>query len=69
MKPDFIAPDAFADDLAALHEPGVIAALCEDDRATATIDLEHDRASRPPASPSATPRWCCGGEGTGGVVV
>lgn len=44
--PDFFAPEAFADYLAALHEPGTIAAICEDYRAAAGIDLEHDRASR-----------------------
>lgn len=46
VPPDFFAPEAFADYLAALHEPGTIAAICEDYRAAATIDLVHDRASR-----------------------
>jgi haloacetate dehalogenase len=46
VPPDFFAPEAFADYLAALKEPGTIAAICEDYRAAATIDLEHDRASR-----------------------
>lgn len=44
--PDVFAAEAFADYLAALHEPGTIAAICEDYRAAASIDLEHDRASR-----------------------
>ena len=43
---DFFHPDARADYLAALHEPGTIEAICEDYRAATTIDLEHDRASR-----------------------
>lgn len=46
VPPDFFAPEAFADYLAALKEPGTIAAICEDYRAAATIDLTHDRASR-----------------------
>ncbi|MBP0465838.1 alpha/beta hydrolase [Roseomonas sp. PWR1] len=43
---DFFAPEARADYLAALHAPGTIEAICEDYRAAATIDLDHDRASR-----------------------
>ncbi|BDG73435.1 alpha/beta fold hydrolase [Roseomonas fluvialis] len=43
---DFFQPEARADYLAALHEPGTIEAICEDYRAATTIDLEHDRASR-----------------------
>lgn len=43
---DFFHPEARADYLAALHEPGTIEAICEDYRAAATIDLAHDRASR-----------------------
>lgn len=43
---DFFHPEARADYLAALHEPGTIEAMCEDYRAAAGIDLEHDRASR-----------------------
>lgn len=46
VPPGFFAPEAFADYLAALKEPGTIAAICEDYRAAATIDLTHDRASR-----------------------
>ena len=42
----FFHPVARADYLAALREPGTIAAICEDYRAAATIDLEHDRESR-----------------------
>ncbi|MGG5821526.1 alpha/beta fold hydrolase [Falsiroseomonas sp. HW251] len=44
--PGFFHPDARADYLAALHQPGTIDAICEDYRAAATIDLDHDRASR-----------------------
>ncbi len=43
---DFFHPEARADYLAALHEPGTIEAICEDYRAATSIDLEHDRASR-----------------------
>jgi haloacetate dehalogenase len=42
----FFHPDARADYLAALRVPGTVEAICEDYRAAATIDLEHDRASR-----------------------
>lgn len=42
----FFHPEARADYLAALHEPGTIEAICEDYRAATTIDLDHDRASR-----------------------
>ena len=44
--PGFFAAEAFADYLAALETPGTIAAICEDYRAAATIDLVHDRESR-----------------------
>jgi len=43
---DFFAPEARADYLAALREPGTVEAICEDYRAAATIDLAHDRESR-----------------------
>lgn len=42
----FFHPEARADYLAALHRPGTVEAICEDYRAAATIDLDHDRASR-----------------------
>jgi hypothetical protein len=42
----FFHPEARADYLAALRQPGTVTAICEDYRAAATIDLEHDRASR-----------------------
>lgn len=42
----FFHPEARADYLAALREPGTVAAICEDYRAAATIDLTHDRESR-----------------------
>jgi haloacetate dehalogenase len=42
----FFHPEARADYLAALREPGTVAAICEDYRAAATIDLVHDRESR-----------------------
>ena len=43
---DFFHPDALADYLAAVRDPDMIRGMCEDYRAAATIDLEHDRASR-----------------------
>lgn len=44
--PDFFAPEALADYLAAARDPEMIRGMCEDYRAAATIDLDHDRASR-----------------------
>lgn len=38
-------PEAWAEYLRCLRSPGAIHALCEDYRASASIDLEHDRAS------------------------
>jgi haloacetate dehalogenase len=40
------APEALEDYLAAVHDPDMIRGMCEDYRAAATIDLEHDRESR-----------------------
>ena len=42
----FFHPDALADYLAAARNPDMIRGMCEDYRAAATIDLEHDRACR-----------------------
>jgi haloacetate dehalogenase len=42
----FFHPEAMADYLAAARNPEMIRGMCEDYRAAATIDLEHDRASR-----------------------
>ncbi len=42
----FFHPDALADYLAAVENPDTIRGICEDYRAAATIDLEHDRESR-----------------------
>lgn len=44
--PDFFAPEALADYLRWARDPETIRGMCEDYRAAATIDLEHDRASR-----------------------
>ena len=44
--PGFFHPDALADYLAAVQTPEMIRGMCEDYRAAATIDLDHDRASR-----------------------
>ena len=43
---DFWNPEALADYLAAARDPATIVGMCEDYRAAATIDLEHDRSSR-----------------------
>ena len=43
---DFFAAEALADYLEAARSPDMIRGMCEDYRAAASIDLEHDRASR-----------------------
>lgn len=43
---EFVTPEAFAEYLRALRDPAALHAMCEDYRAAAGIDLEHDRASR-----------------------
>lgn len=43
---EFFHPRALADYLAAVENPDMIRGMCEDYRAAAGIDLEHDRASR-----------------------
>jgi haloacetate dehalogenase len=43
---DVFHPEARADYLAAARNPDTIRGMCEDYRAAASIDLEHDRASR-----------------------
>lgn len=42
----FFHPDALADYLDCARDPAMIAGMCEDYRAAATIDLLHDRESR-----------------------
>ncbi|QRQ87251.1 alpha/beta fold hydrolase [Cupriavidus oxalaticus] len=44
--PSPFAPDAMAAYVAAMRDPARVHAMCEDYRAAATIDLEHDRADR-----------------------
>ncbi len=44
--PGFFKAEALEDYLRAAHDPDAIAGMCEDYRAAATIDLEHDRVSR-----------------------
>ena len=44
--PSFFRQEALDDYLAAAHDPEMIAGMCEDYRAAAGIDLEHDRISR-----------------------
>jgi haloacetate dehalogenase len=43
---DLFHPDALTDYLAAVRNPDTVRGICEDYRAAASIDLEHDRASR-----------------------
>jgi haloacetate dehalogenase len=43
---NFFHPEALADYLACARNPQMIRGMCEDYRAAASIDLEHDRASR-----------------------
>jgi haloacetate dehalogenase len=45
-QPSPFAPEAQAAYRAALRSPGAVHAMCEDYRAAASIDLEHDRADR-----------------------
>src|SRR5262245_29331620 len=45
-KDGFFHPEAVADYLACARNPDMIRGMCEDYRAAASIDLEHDRASR-----------------------
>lgn len=44
--PTFFRQEALDDYLRAAHDPAMISGMCEDYRAAATIDLEHDRISR-----------------------
>ncbi|MCP5084499.1 MAG: alpha/beta hydrolase [Alphaproteobacteria bacterium] len=52
---DFFHPDALDDYLAAVRTPEMITGMCEDYRAAATIDLEHDRLSRADGEKIACP--------------
>ena len=51
----FFHAEALADYLAAVRQPEMIRGMCEDYRAAATIDLEHDRASRAAGTKIACP--------------
>ena len=44
QKSPFIAPEAYAEYLRCMRDPGTVHAMCEDYRANASIDLEHDTA-------------------------
>lgn len=46
LADEVFAAEALADYLAAARNPEMIRGMCEDYRAAASIDLEHDRASR-----------------------
>ena len=52
---DFFHPDAMTDYLAAVRYPEMVRGMCEDYRAAATIDLDHDRASRSAGEKIACP--------------
>jgi len=54
-KSDFFHPDAMADYLAAVRVPEMVRGMCEDYRAAATIDLDHDRTSRAAGAKIACP--------------
>lgn len=45
-KPDLFHADALADYLAAVRQPEMVRGMCEDYRAAASIDMNHDRATR-----------------------
>ena len=45
-RADALDPEAVADYVAQFRDPGVVAATCEDYRAGASIDREHDLADR-----------------------
>jgi haloacetate dehalogenase len=44
LVPEFIEPDAYAEYLRCCSDPSTIHAICEDYRASASIDLAHDEA-------------------------
>lgn len=48
-------PDTWAEYLRAITDPACVHAMCEDYRAAATIDLEHDRADRDAGKKLACP--------------
>ncbi|MGX9962505.1 alpha/beta fold hydrolase [Roseomonas sp. F4] len=52
---DVFMPEARADYVAALHQPGTVMGICEDYRAATSIDLVHDRASRTAGEKVACP--------------
>ena len=56
----FFHPEAMADYLAAVRNPQMIRGMCEDYRAAASIDLEHDRACRAAGTRCNARCWCCG---------
>ncbi len=59
---EVFAPEALADYLAAACNPEMIRGMCEDYRAAAGIDLEHDRASRAAGLKIACPLLVIWGE-------
>jgi haloacetate dehalogenase len=44
LVPEFIEPDAYAEYFRCFSDPSAIHAICEDYRASASIDLAHDTA-------------------------
>ena len=68
--PGFFRQEALDDYLAAAHDPAMIAGMCEDYRAAATIDLEHDRISRAEGGADPVPAaGAVGGDGADRRVV
>ncbi len=60
--PGFFRQEALEDYLRAAHDPAAITGMCEDYRAAATIDLEHDRISRTQRRQVACPMLVLWGE-------
>jgi haloacetate dehalogenase len=53
--PGFFAPEALADYLRCFRDPATIHAICEDYRAAATVDMDHDEADRRAGHPIDPP--------------
>ena len=56
--PKFIEPDAYAEYRRCFSDPATIHASCEDYRAAASIDLDHDEADMD--KKSRVRFWCSG---------
>jgi haloacetate dehalogenase len=58
VSPDLMGPEAYADLLSAIHDPGVVHGMIEDYRAGVRIDHEHDRADRDAGRKITRPMLC-----------